>query len=170
MLLALLLLWWEQNGHHFADDIFLKEHACSLIQIPWECVLKDPTDNMSWSVQVMAWLLKGNKPFYQSMLTKCYYAQMGSLGHNELTSNTVWLYLSDKRTNTQWETMLTHCGLVTPYGDTGLGQHRSWSTLAQEMACCLTAPSHYLNKCWLFLHARPWIPGDEIAIFTVVIH
>ena len=28
-------------------------------------------------------------------------------------------------------------------------QHRSGSTLAQVMACCLTAPSHYLNQCWL---------------------
>ena len=26
---------------------------------------------------------------------------------------------------------------------------RSWSTLAQVMACCLMAPSHYLNQCWL---------------------
>ena len=27
--------------------------------------------------------------------------------------------------------------------------HRAGSTLAQVMACCLTAPSHYLNQCWL---------------------
>ena len=26
--------------------------------------------------------------------------------------------------------------------------HRSVSTLVQVMACCLTAPSHYLNQCW----------------------
>ena len=30
-------------------------------------------------------------------------------------------------------------------------QHRSGSTLAQVMACCLTAPSHYLNQCWLII-------------------
>ena len=30
-------------------------------------------------------------------------------------------------------------------------QHRSGSTLAQIMACCLTAPSHYLNQCWLII-------------------
>ena len=39
---------------------------------------------------------------------------------------------------------LTHCGLGTPYG-----WHSSESTMAQVMACCLTAPSHYLNQCWL---------------------
>ena len=28
---------------------------------------------------------------------------------------------------------------------------RSGSTLAQVMACCLMAPSHYLNLCWLII-------------------
>ena len=28
-------------------------------------------------------------------------------------------------------------------------RHKTRSTLAQVMACCLTAPSHYLNQCWL---------------------
>ena len=30
-------------------------------------------------------------------------------------------------------------------------RHRSGSTLAQIMAWCLTAPSHYLNQCWLII-------------------
>ena len=37
-------------------------------------------------------------------------------------------------------------------------RQRSGSTLAQVMACCLTAPSHYLNQCWLMssdIHIRP---------------
>ena len=37
-------------------------------------------------------------------------------------------------------------GLVIPYGDVDL-----WSTLAEVMACCPTAPSHYRNQCWLFV-------------------
>ena len=28
-------------------------------------------------------------------------------------------------------------------------RHRSGLTLSQVMACCLMAPSHYLNQCWL---------------------
>ena len=31
-------------------------------------------------------------------------------------------------------------------------RQRSGSTLAQVMACCLTAPSHYLNQCWLIIN------------------
>ena len=33
-------------------------------------------------------------------------------------------------------------------------QYRSGSTLAQVMACCLTASSHYLNQCWLTLKSK----------------
>ena len=28
-------------------------------------------------------------------------------------------------------------------------RHGSWSTMVQVMACCLTAPSHNLDHCWL---------------------
>ena len=30
-------------------------------------------------------------------------------------------------------------------------RHKSGSTLAQVMACCLAAPSHYMNQCWLII-------------------
>ena len=33
---------------------------------------------------------------------------------------------------------------------------RSWSTLGQIMACCLTAPSHYLNQCSLTISMVQW--------------
>ena len=34
--------------------------------------------------------------------------------------------------------------------------HGTRSTLAQVMACCLTAPSHYLNQCWLIIPKVHW--------------
>ena len=33
---------------------------------------------------------------------------------------------------------------------------RSGSKLAQVMACCLTAPSHYLNQCWIIISKVHW--------------
>ena len=33
---------------------------------------------------------------------------------------------------------------------------RSGSTLAQVMVCCLMAPSHYLNQCWLIISKVEW--------------
>ena len=43
---------------------------------------------------------------------------------------------------------ITHCGLVMP--------HRFGSTYAQVMACCLTAPRHYLNQYWLIIKRVLW--------------
>ena len=39
--------------------------------------------------------------------------------------------------------------------------HRSGWTLAQEMACCLTAPSHYLNQCWLIIKGVLWHSAEN---------
>ena len=39
-------------------------------------------------------------------------------------------------------------------------QHISRSTLDQVMACCLTAPSHYLNQCWLIISKVQWHPSE----------
>ena len=63
--------------------------------------------------------------------------------HLEPTMGTLWqpdTKVAVSRPN------LTHWGLVTPFGNIGSG-----STLAQVVACCLTAPSHYLNQCWLII-------------------
>ena len=35
-------------------------------------------------------------------------------------------------------------------------QHRCGPKLDQAMACCLTAPSHYLNQCWLMIRKVRW--------------
>ena len=41
-------------------------------------------------------------------------------------------------------------------------RHRSGSTLAQVMACCLTAPSHYADHCWLITNCILWhSPGSN---------
>ena len=44
-----------------------------------------------------------------------------------------------------------HCLFNSLWASDAIWRHRSESTLAQVMACCLTAPSHYLNQCWLII-------------------
>ena len=34
--------------------------------------------------------------------------------------------------------------------------HKTVSTLAQVMACCLTPPSHHMNQCWLTISEAQW--------------
>ena len=41
---------------------------------------------------------------------------------------------------------------------------RSWSTLIQVMAWCLTAPNHYLNQCWLIINKVLWHSSQDIII------
>ena len=36
-----------------------------------------------------------------------------------------------------------------------------WTTLAQVMACCLTAPNHYLNQCWLIIRGVLWHTSES---------
>ena len=40
--------------------------------------------------------------------------------------------------------------------------YRTVSTLAQVMACCLMAPNHYLNQCWLFVWEVAWHLSEGI--------
>ena len=44
-------------------------------------------------------------------------------------------------------------------------RHRTGSTLAQVMAWCLLAPSHYLNKCWLISKIQ-WHSFDHDGNFN----
>ena len=48
-------------------------------------------------------------------------------------------------------------------------RQRSGSTLAQVLACCLTAPSHYLNQFWLTIskvhwHSFEWILQEILQL------
>ena len=43
-------------------------------------------------------------------------------------------------------------------------RHGTRSTLAQVMACCLMAPSHYLNQCWLIIGEVPWHSSQGIIL------
>ena len=48
-------------------------------------------------------------------------------------------------------------------------RHKTGSTLAQIIACCLMTPSHYLNQCWLIISKVQWqSPGPRLNIKTVL--
>ena len=48
-----------------------------------------------------------------------------------------------------------HCIDPVWPGDT-MWHHRSELTLVHIMACCLMAPSHYQNRCWLIISKANW--------------
>ena len=57
----------------------------------------------------------------------------------------------------QWLDLLTH---LLP--SDAILWHRSESTLVQVRACCLTAPSHYLNQRWLIISKVQWPISQEV--------
>ena len=70
--------------------------------------------------------LLGAPTFVKLVYSSCPSRKIGSNLINR------WLFVS-----------LTHYGLVMPYDI-----KKTWSALVQLMACCLTAPNHYMNQCW----------------------
>ena len=64
----------EQNGRHFADDIFkrifLNGNVGISIKISLKFVPKGPINNKSALVQVMAWRQTGDKPLPERVLTQ----------------------------------------------------------------------------------------------------
>ena len=51
-------------------------------------------------------------------------------------------------------------------------RQRTGSTLAQVMACCLTAPSHYLYQCWLIISKALWLSckGNSTRDASIINH
>ena len=58
--------------------------------------------------------------------------------------------------------MYTHWHVNSLLHSDAIWQLRSGSTLAQLMVCCLTAPSHYLNQCWLI----NWLRGMQLRAIS----
>ena len=63
-----------QNGNHFTDDsfrcIFVNEKFCILIKSSPNFVPKDPFDNNSALVEIMAWRRISDKPLSEPTLTR----------------------------------------------------------------------------------------------------
>ena len=54
--------------------------------------------------------------------------------------------------------LVCQCAINSWWPSDALWWHRSGSTMALVMACCLMAPSHYmyLNQCWLIINEVFW--------------
>ena len=86
------------------------------------------TDDQSTLVQVLAWCHQATSHY----LSQCWPRSMSPNGV----------------TRPQWVNWLLPSDTIW--------HHRTWSTLVQVMACCLMAPSHYLNQCWLITNGSLW--------------
>ena len=87
-----------------------------------------------------------SEKFYNNMIAK--------FGHQNFFFNLldfliVWSW-SDNWLHLKVQTYLVIL-LTSLWQSDAIQWHKSRSTLVQVMACCLMAPSHYLNQCWLII-------------------
>ena len=112
--------------------------------------------------------LKMCKMWWQKLLLKLNFLCIcqGIMGWNHGLNACAYilLHLSDLRVcYLQLQScILIHVNSLSP-SDT-IRQQRSGSTSAQVMACCLTAPSHYLNQYWLINTKVLWHSSEGIIM------
>ena len=112
---------------HFSQAKFLK---ITLDSLHWRHIVKESWINHR-SGKVLAW---PHKPLPETIMTN---------GFGDYTFK--YTIISPRG---QWVNSLWPSDVIWWQG--------SRLTLAQVMACCLTAPSHYLNQYWLIISEVQW--------------
>ena len=89
---------------------------------------------------------------YQESTSKCYIHQCISFRNSYPQLNSSFFFWPVIFYHNHENLELTHIDTLNSlWPSDDIWRQRSGSTLAQVMACCLTAPSHYLNQCWLII-------------------
>ena len=127
-------------------------------------------DHAIWSKKTCQTLLKMSrcraiKSTFCMVIIKHRYDDMSRHStHQALVSQTqgteiklIWPLKTPRNKNILYVTQYLFNSLWT--SDT-IWRHKSGSTLAQVMACCLTAPSHYLNQSWLVIGKVQWLSSE----------
>ena len=122
-------------------------------------------DYKSTLVQVMAWCCQATShhlsqcwPRSMSPFASPDYSYKGNEMHAALKTIFTNLF-SWMKTVERWFSVWEVFNSLWP-SDT-IWRHKSASTLAQVMACRLTAPSHYLNQRWLIISKVQWHPSES---------
>ena len=94
---------------------------------------------------------KGLETFdVSSPILSCF---LGQLWQNFQISQKWDLKSQQPSTNPEWvKNYMIRITFNLLWSGDAIWQNRSGSTLAQIMACCPMAPSHYLNQCWIYYH------------------
>ena len=127
----------------------------SVMEIEMRYIPKNLIDDMSTLVQLMAWCSQATSPYMIQCRPHlwCHMAKLNELSeprthqfeinHSITHSLVSWHLYIKSGCRGQWVNSLQPSGTIW--------WHKSGSTLAQVMACCLTAPRHHLNQSGLII-------------------
>ena len=133
-------------------EIVIETKTFSWRKCIWKCHLW----NIVLGLNVLS--LKKTFSFYCTTSLWCIPSEMSAILHEPdhvpflgyvLTASFLKCHTQTLTTYSHHHTAYWAFNSLWPYD--GIWQHRSGSTLAHVMACCLMAPSHYLNQCWLII-------------------
>ena len=127
-----IMTWWQNRKKFYGSFVFKLMLSIDGWGISCETAIRwlqqSFTGDKSTLIHVMAWCHQETSHF----LSQCWPRSMLPFGINvPQWVNSLW------PSDTIW-------------------RHKSGSTLAQVKACCLMAPSHYLNQCWLIISKIQW--------------
>ena len=119
----------------------------------------------TWSmVQVMACHPFGAKPLPKPIPTYCQLKAWNSVKFQSKIQAFSFEKLYLRMLSARWRLFysgLRVCYILNWYLEHfQLWWHRSGSTLAYVMVCCLTTPRHFLNQCWLIITKVKWHSSD----------
>ena len=147
----------KQNDRHFVDSIskwiFFDEDVWTLLKISLKFVPKVRINNIPAMVQIMAWRWQDDMPLSEPMMVSLLTHIYVSLSLNEvicnctMTTATAYMHSVNHIANKLWPSNF-------------IWHWRFRSTLDQVKAYLLTAPSHYLNQCWLII--VNWTLGNKL--------
>ena len=139
-------MWYHFNNKFKNDNLtMLSELAFE------ECVKKQHlNDTQTYTYQVVyRYLTIFRNAIFCTLLSSCF----GAYFHNLYPPN----FISIKEPKA--------LKLINSLGPSdAIWRWGSWSTQVQVMACCLTAPSHYLNQCWHINSKVLWHSSKDVII------
>ena len=147
----------ETNGCHFADifkRIFLNGNVSVSIKISLKFVPKGPIINSTTLVQIMAWRRPGDKPLSEPMMLRLPMYIFVTRPHWVIPTDSFGYINSHGNISCDSNSLASgknNCHFNSLWPSNTIWRLRSGSTLAQIMACCLMASSHYLNQSWLIM-------------------
>ena len=126
--------------------------VCGPCSTHWDLVFIG--SDFSWRLRFLC--ANENRKYCRPRFIECIRGGGGGYFKTDYFNNTGIAKLLQKISVTVFSDMDNYVSFNWFWLSDAIWWHRSGLTLAQIMACCLTAPSHNLNQCWLTIKCVLW--------------
>ena len=125
--------------------------------VQWELLINKDFESLTRNTHIASFCWRG-------LYNACLFHPLGETTSpfRPLMTDGLFLHMQIQRPPSHLRPLCVRGGLFNSLRPSdAIWRHRSRTTLAQVMACCLTAPSHYLNQCWLIATKVYWYSSED---------